>query len=54
MAPRVWEVEGVPPPTMKISEAEMARARLPLQYRDFCAHLLVKLNDCRAKSKVRG
>jgi len=51
MAPRVWEVEGVPPPTMKATEEEMAKARLPHSYRDYCSHLLIKLNECRQKSK---
>lgn len=26
---------------------EMSAARLPLAYRDNCAHLLIPLNDCR-------
>jgi len=27
----------------------MANARLPLQYRDSCAHLLIPLNKCRVE-----
>lgn len=51
MPPRVWEVEGVPPPKAKISDEEIAAARVPHAYRDYCAHLMIKLNECRAKSK---
>ncbi|KAL5209567.1 hypothetical protein ABZP36_005190 [Zizania latifolia] len=29
------------------TQAEMAEARLPLPYRDQCAHLLIPLNKCR-------
>ncbi|KKK16000.1 hypothetical protein P175DRAFT_0531023 [Aspergillus ochraceoroseus IBT 24754] len=29
------------------SREEMSAARLPLQYRDSCAHLLIPLNRCR-------
>ena len=28
-------------------QEEMAEAKLPLNYRDFCAHLLIPLNKCR-------
>jgi len=28
----------------------MARAKLSLGYRDFCAHLLIPLNECRRAS----
>ena len=28
----------------------MAKARVPLAYRDTCAHLLMPLNDCRRKN----
>ncbi|KAI5779260.1 NADH-ubiquinone oxidoreductase B18 subunit-domain-containing protein [Geopyxis carbonaria] len=31
----------------QLSHAEMSAARLPLAYRDTCAHLLVPLNKCR-------
>jgi len=31
------------------STEEMSAARLPLQYRDSCAHLLIPLNKCRVK-----
>ena len=30
-----------------VTEQEMAAARLPIAYRDTCAHLLVPLNRCR-------
>ncbi|KAM3316141.1 hypothetical protein ACQJBY_034330 [Aegilops geniculata] len=29
------------------TQAEMAEARLPIPYRDQCAHLLIPLNKCR-------
>lgn len=31
----------------KVSRQEMAEARVPLAYRDSCAHLLIPLNRCR-------
>ncbi|PSN66129.1 hypothetical protein BS50DRAFT_677409 [Corynespora cassiicola Philippines] len=31
----------------KATRAEMSAARLPLPYRDSCAHLLIPLNRCR-------
>ncbi|KAJ2716639.1 hypothetical protein H4R19_000530 [Coemansia spiralis] len=37
-------------PEMKISSQEMAEARLPLRYRDYCAHMLVPLNKCRHRT----
>jgi len=33
--------------TMGASRQAMADARLPLAYRDSCAHLLIPLNKCR-------
>ena len=36
--------------TMKVSKEEMKRAGIDLAYRDFCAHLLIPLNECRRKS----
>jgi len=35
---------------MQATQAEMAAARLPLDARDFCAHLLIPLNECRRAS----
>lgn len=32
---------------MKVTAQEMEEARIPLAYRDFCAHLLIPLNKCR-------
>ena len=32
---------------MWASEAEMAKAQLPMDARDYCAHLLIPLNRCR-------
>ncbi|KAF1823776.1 putative NADH-ubiquinone oxidoreductase B18 subunit [Dissoconium aciculare CBS 342.82] len=34
-------------PSVPATREEMAAARLPLQYRDSCAHLLIPLNKCR-------
>jgi len=33
---------------MIASQEEMAEARVPIAYRDQCAHLLIPLNKCRA------
>jgi len=45
------ETGGVPPqPEMKVTHEEMKAARVPLLFRDFCAHLLIPLNDCRVKT----
>lgn len=38
------------PPPMQVSEEEMKAARLPLEFRDQCAHLLIPLNECRYAS----
>ena len=32
---------------MIATEKEMREARVPLQWRDNCAHILIKLNECR-------
>lgn len=32
------------------TRAEMSAARLPLAYRDSCAHLLIPLNKCRQET----
>ncbi|KAJ9077749.1 hypothetical protein DSO57_1021096 [Entomophthora muscae] len=34
-------------PEMKVTQKEMKDARIPLQWRDYCAHLLIPLNKCR-------
>ena len=36
-----------PPSTAPASRAAMSEARLPIPYRDSCAHLLIPLNRCR-------
>ena len=36
--------------SMKVSKEEMKRAGIDLAYRDFCAHLLIPLIECRRKS----
>ncbi|OAY29383.1 NADH dehydrogenase [ubiquinone] 1 beta subcomplex subunit 7-like [Manihot esculenta] len=40
------EVEGSSKP-MIATQAEMVEARVPISYRDQCAHLLIPLNKCR-------
>ena len=35
---------------MKVTQAQMAEARLDLAYRDYCAHLLIPLNRCRRRT----
>ncbi|KAK9115706.1 hypothetical protein Sjap_014653 [Stephania japonica] len=42
------EVEGSSK-KMIASQEEMVEARVPLAYRDQCAHLLIPLNNCRSK-----
>jgi len=32
---------------MKVTQQEMIDAKLPVEYRDYCAHLLIPLNKCR-------
>ncbi|KAI0596365.1 NADH-ubiquinone oxidoreductase B18 subunit-domain-containing protein [Biscogniauxia sp. FL1348] len=34
----------------KATRAEMREAKLPLAYRDSCAHLLIPLNRCRTET----
>ncbi|XP_065857749.1 NADH dehydrogenase [ubiquinone] 1 beta subcomplex subunit 7 [Euphorbia lathyris] len=40
------EVEGSSKP-MIATQQEMVEARVPIPYRDQCAHLLIPLNKCR-------
>lgn len=40
----VLGTENEPP---RATREQMSKARLPLQYRDSCAHLLIPLNRCR-------
>eukprot|EP00966_Prymnesium_polylepis_P182561 4229809-Prymnesium_polylepis.1 len=35
---------------MKVTREEMKAARIPLQWRDYCAHLLIPLNECRKQT----
>lgn len=35
---------------MKATVEEMAAANIDMGSRDFCAHILIKLNECRRKS----
>ena len=36
--------------TMQAPQKELVDAKIDLAYRDFCAHLLIPLNECRRKS----
>mmetsp|Transcript_10967 Transcript_10967/g.16151 ORF Transcript_10967/g.16151 Transcript_10967/m.16151 type:complete len:84 (-) Transcript_10967:188-439(-) len=38
------------PPEMKVTQEEMAAARIPLHNRDYCAHMLIPLNKCRSET----
>ena len=43
--------EGMPPtPEMKVTYEQMKAARVPLNFRDYCAHILIPLNECRVKT----
>lgn len=33
-----------------VSAEEMKAAKLPISYRDYCAHLLIPLNKCRQET----
>lgn len=35
------------PPEMQATLEELKAAKIPREYRDFCAHLLIPLNKCR-------
>ena len=35
---------------MKVTQEQMAEARIDLAYRDYCAHLLIPLNRCRRRT----
>ena len=35
---------------MKVTHEEMKAARVPLLFRDYCAHILIPLNECRVKT----
>merc|ERR1712168_1260925 len=39
-----------PPPKMVATQEEMIANRVPLEHRDFCAHLFIPLNHCRRNS----
>ncbi|KAG1474485.1 hypothetical protein G6F56_000338 [Rhizopus delemar] len=32
------------------SQKDMAKSRIPLEYRDYCANLLIPLNKCRGET----
>ena len=35
---------------MRATQEEMMAAKLPLGFRDYCAHMLIPLNECRVES----
>mmetsp|Transcript_42084 Transcript_42084/g.51046 ORF Transcript_42084/g.51046 Transcript_42084/m.51046 type:complete len:90 (+) Transcript_42084:45-314(+) len=35
---------------MQVTRQDMKDAKIDLQYRDFCAHLLIPLNECRREN----
>lgn len=35
---------------MKATQQGMVKSRIPLEYRDYCAHLLMPLNKCRGET----
>ena len=37
-------------PTMKVTPEQLQKFQVPIAYRDYCAHLLIRLNKCREKS----
>jgi len=41
------------PPAMVATREELKASRVPLDYRDYCAHLLIPLNQCRCASRAR-
>jgi NADH dehydrogenase (ubiquinone) 1 beta subcomplex subunit 7 len=38
------------PAEMKVTHEQMKAARIPLNFRDYCAHILIPLNECRVKT----
>ncbi|GHP04347.1 hypothetical protein PPROV_000310100 [Pycnococcus provasolii] len=38
------------PPPMQATQEQLQQHKIPLQYRDYCAHLLIPLNECRVKN----
>lgn len=41
------DFDDAAPPKMHITPAELSREKIPLAFRDYCAHLLPSLNKCR-------
>ena len=35
---------------MKVTHEQMVAARVPVEYRDYCAHILIPLNECRIRT----
>ena len=48
--PQEYYEENMAEREMKVSQEQMAEARLDLAYRDYCAHLLIPLNRCRRRT----
>ena len=43
----LWSAPSTMGSTMHATQAQLVDAKVDLAYRDFCAHLLIPLNDCR-------
>merc|ERR1712087_885249 len=41
---------GLAPPPVIATREMMKKAELPLGWRDYCAHLLIPLNECRVQT----
>jgi NADH-ubiquinone oxidoreductase B18 subunit (NDUFB7) len=42
------------PPEMQVTQTELEAMRIPREYRDTCAHLLIPLNKCRCAFESHG
>ncbi|KAI9028683.1 NADH-ubiquinone oxidoreductase B18 subunit-domain-containing protein [Hyaloraphidium curvatum] len=42
--------DDLSPPEMKVSREDMRKARVPLNRRDYCAHLWIDLEKCRQET----
>merc|ERR1712023_149280 len=47
---REMKMEMQAPPPMQATEAQMKEAKLSVAMRDYCAHLLIPLNECRHRN----
>ncbi|KAJ1513703.1 NADH dehydrogenase 1 beta subcomplex subunit 7 ndufb7 [Coelomomyces lativittatus] len=47
MSDLTYENIDIAPPKMRMTDEEMAKAKIPKIHRNFCAHLWVPLQKCR-------